>query len=63
MKEIFTEIKKCITRDGYTTMYSDSELRTLAAINESDVMLSLLTLELKGLIVKISGCYYARSEV
>lgn len=36
--------------------------RELVDITADDVTISLMVLELKGLIKKISGCYYARSE-
>ncbi len=62
-KLIFSEIAKCIGSADYASMYNKDELKILTTMNESDIILSLLTLELKGLIVKKSGCYYARSEV
>lgn len=63
VKHVFEAIDLCIgTLDG-VNKYNQDEGTILSKMEESDIHLSLLTLELKGLIVKKSGCYYARSEV
>ena len=63
VKHIFETINLCMGALGEVNDYSEDERNILNKMEESDIHLSLLTLELKGLIVKKSGCYYARSEV
>lgn len=62
VKHVFDSISLCVGTLCKVNEYSDDELIILNKMDESDIHLSLLTLELKGLIVKKSGCYYARSE-
>jgi len=63
IKSVFQEISQCISVDGYTEDYTYEEMEILKQMTDADIKLCLLTLELKSVIVKKSGCYYARSEV
>ena len=62
-KHVFEAINLCVGTLEEVNEYNKDELNILNNMDESDIHLSLLTLEIKGLIVKKSGCYYARSEV
>ncbi len=55
------EIMNQITR-MIETGTGESEVSIESSMHQEDVTIILLVLELKGLIRKISGCYYARSE-
>lgn len=63
VQHVFEAINLCIGTLEEVTEYNKDELIILNKMEESDIHLSLLILEIKGLIVKKSGCYYARSEV
>jgi len=63
IKYVFEAIYLCVGTLEDVNDYNEDELIILNQMEESDIYLSLLTLEIKGLIVKKSGCYYARSEV
>lgn len=39
------------------------QIQIMERFTQADVLINVLSLELKGVIVKKSGCYYARSEV
>lgn len=39
------------------------QIQTMESMRQSDILMIILSLEMKGVIIKKSGCYYARSEV
>jgi len=63
VNDVFDKVNICVGTFTKDSEFNKDELKILAAMDESDIHLSLLGLELKGLIIKKSGCYYARSEV